>query len=79
MLSRWFADLSHGDEPDRRAGLRVMPPLLRTYLGMGGWVSDHAVIDPLMNTLHVFTGLEIDAVPDARKRVLRAMAEHSAS
>ncbi|MEM9912586.1 MAG: GNAT family N-acyltransferase [Pseudomonadota bacterium] len=74
-----FADLSHGDEPDRRAGLRVMPPLLRTYLGMGGWVSDHAVIDPLMNTLHVFTGLEIDAVPDARKRVLRAMAEHSAS
>ena len=36
-----------------------MPPLLRTYLLMGGWVSDHAVVDRHMDTLHVFTGLEI--------------------
>ncbi len=40
-----------------------MPPLLRTYLMMGGWVSDHAVVDRQMNTLHVFTGLEIGAIP----------------
>lgn len=50
-----------------------MPPLLRTYLLMGGWVSDHAVIDHVMGTLHVFTGLEIDAIPQARKRLLRAL------
>ncbi|WP_224817039.1 GNAT family N-acetyltransferase [Hasllibacter sp. MH4015] len=51
-----------------------MPPLLRTYLVMGGWVSDHAVIDREMGTLHVFTGLEIRAVPPGRARLLRAMA-----
>lgn len=60
--------------PDRRRGLQAMPPLLRTYLVMGGWVSDHAVIDAQMNTLHVFTGLEVRAIPDARKRLLRAVS-----
>jgi putative hemolysin len=50
-----------------------MPPLLRTYLMMGGWVSDHAVVDHQMNTLHVFTGLEIGAIPERRKRLLRAL------
>jgi putative hemolysin len=48
--------------------------LLRTYLAMGGWVSDHAVIDRDLGTLHVFTGLEIGAIPPARKRLLRAVA-----
>lgn len=47
-----------------------MPPLLKTYLMMGGWVSDHAVIDDEMNTLHVFTGVEVAAIPDARRRAL---------
>jgi L-ornithine Nalpha-acyltransferase len=49
----------------------TMPPLLRTYLAMGGWVSDHAVVDRDLNTLHVFTGLEIRAIPPARARLLR--------
>lgn len=61
-------------KPDARKGLAAMPPLLRTYLAMGGWVSDHAVIDARMNTLHVFTGVEIAAIPPARKRLLRAVA-----
>ncbi len=60
--------------PDQKAALRSMPPLLRTYLMMGGWVSDHAVVDHDMNTLHVFTGLEIAAVPPARARALRMVA-----
>ena len=60
--------------PDRRKALQAMPPLLRTYLMMGGWVSDHAVIDKQMDTLHVFTGLEISAIPDARKKLLRAVS-----
>lgn len=60
--------------PDMQKALRFMPPLLRTYLMMGGWVSDHAVVDRQMNTLHVFTGLEIGAIPAARKRLLRAVA-----
>ncbi|EAR50879.1 Putative hemolysin [Oceanicola granulosus HTCC2516] len=58
---------------DRRAGLAGMPPLLRTYLAMGGWVSDHAVVDREMGTLHVFTGVEIGRVPERRARALRAL------
>jgi len=61
-------------KPDARRGLALMPPLLRTYLAMGGWVSDHAVVDRDLNTLHVFTGLEIGAIPPARARALRAVA-----
>lgn len=63
-----------GRRPDLKAAMRRMPPLLRTYLAMGGWVSDHAVVDREMNTLHVFTGVEIRAVPKARARALRALA-----
>lgn len=51
-----------------------VPPLLRTYLLMGGWISDHAVIDRQMDTLHVFTGVEVSAVPPARARALRELA-----
>ena len=61
-------------KPDLKQAQLRMPPLLRTYLMMGGWVSDHAVVDEQMNTLHVFTGLEIKAIPPARKRLLRAMS-----
>ncbi|WP_323778529.1 GNAT family N-acetyltransferase [Leisingera sp.] len=60
--------------PDPKLAMLRMPPLLRAYLVMGGWVSDHAVVDAGMNTLHVFTGLEIAAIPAARKRRLRAVA-----
>ena len=59
--------------PDAKKAMLCMPSLLRTYLLMGGWVSDHAVIDHHLNTLHVFTGLEIKAIPAARKRLLRAI------
>ena len=60
-------------KPDLKKANAVMPPLLRTYLMMGGWVSDHAVIDHAMNTLHVFTALETGAIPAARKKLLRAL------
>ncbi|MEY4981922.1 MAG: hypothetical protein RIR62_188 [Pseudomonadota bacterium] len=52
-----------------------VPPLLRTYLLMGGWISDHAVIDGQMDTLHVFTGVEVGAVPPSRARALRELAQ----
>lgn len=57
--------------PNMKLALGRMPPLLRTYLVMGGWVSDHAVIDNELNTLHVFTGVEISRVPKSRARLLR--------
>lgn len=59
---------------DPKRSTAQMPPLLRTYLMMGGWVSDHAVIDEDLGTMHVFTGVEIAAIPPARKRLLRAVA-----
>ncbi len=61
-------------KPDPMKALKSMPPLLRSYLSMGGWVSDHAVVDRDLNTLHVFTGLEIRRIPPARTRSLRAVA-----
>ena len=61
-------------KPDARRALQAMPPLLRSYLAMGGRVSDHAVIDRDLGTLHVFVGVEIDNVPPERARSLRAAA-----
>ena len=58
---------------DLKLALARLPPLLKFYLMMGGWVSDHAVVDHHMRTLHVFTGVEITKIPAARKRLLRAM------
>jgi putative hemolysin len=66
-----FGKLPRLRRPDMKLAMRHMPPLLRTYLTMGGWVSDHAVVDHDLNTLHVFTGLEIDRVPANRVRLLR--------
>lgn len=62
------------DAPFTAKVMRQIPSLLRTYLAMGGWVSDHAVVDRDMNTLHVFVGVEIALIPETRKRLLRAVA-----
>lgn len=66
-----FARLLRLVRPDLRLARRRMPPLLRSYLAMGGWVSDHAVIDSDLDTLHVFTGVELRRVPPERAQVLR--------
>lgn len=63
-----------GRTADPKAAMRAMPPLLKTYLAMGGWVSDHAVVDGDLGTLHVFTGVEIGAIPPARRRSILAGA-----
>ncbi|WOI54930.1 GNAT family N-acetyltransferase [Palleronia sp. LCG004] len=63
------------DARDPKGAQARMPALLRSYLGMGGRVGDHAVIDRQMRAIHVFTGLEIAAIPKARVRLLRALAE----
>ena len=55
---------------DKKKALLNMPPLLKTYLSMGAWVSDHAVVDLNMKTLHLFTGMEISKIPKSRKRFL---------
>lgn len=57
--------------PQARAGV---PGLLRAYLALGGWVSDEAVIDRDLDTLHVFTAVPTGSVPAARQRRLQALA-----
>lgn len=69
-----FARALRRFRPDARRAMLGMPPLLRTYLSMGGWVSDHAVVDHDLDTIHVFTGLEIATIPPARARLLRGVA-----
>jgi len=56
-----------------KGGAAELPPLLRSYLAMGGWVGDHAVIDRTLQTIHVFTALDVGAIPPARARALRQM------
>ena len=68
------------DLPPRGPGEGPPPPLpalLRTYLAIGGWVSDHAVIDRTLDTMHVLTCVEIAAIPPARARALRMIASDS--
>lgn len=63
------------DSVDSRESLRQMPPLLRSYLTMGGMVSDHAVIDRDLGTVHVFTLIDTTRIPPARALALRALAQ----
>ncbi len=69
-----FDDIPERSIP-RSPADRKMPKLLKTYLEMGAWVSDHAVIDYDLGTLHVFVGLEVNRIPRKRAQALRAIAQ----
>lgn len=73
-----FATGLAGHKTDPLRAQSSLPPLLRSYLLMGGWVSDHAVYDRDLDTMHVFTGVEIAVIPPARARLLRALADGEA-
>jgi L-ornithine Nalpha-acyltransferase len=68
-------DLHLAADTPQPQDLRHVPALLRLYLGLGGWVSDHAVCDPDLNTLHVFTAVDVHAIPPARLRALSQLAQ----
>jgi L-ornithine Nalpha-acyltransferase len=68
-----YADALAGRPVTREVALAGLPPLLRSYLQLGGWVSDHAVKDAELDTLHVFTAVEVANVPPSRLRALRAL------
>lgn len=72
-LTHILADGDHSPRPD---DLRDVPALLRLYLGLGGWVSDHAICDHDLDTVHVFTAVEVASIPRARLRALRALARN---
>lgn len=58
--------------PDAKGRKGRLPSLLQTYLALGGWVGEGAVVDPDLDTLHVFTALELARIPPARQKFLRA-------
>ncbi len=64
-----FANFLKSTPLNLEAAQKSMPPLLRAYLSMGGWVSDHAVIDSDLDTVHVFTGIEVQNIP-IKKRMM---------
>jgi L-ornithine Nalpha-acyltransferase len=68
-------DFDNISTPATTQGLRQVPPLLRSYLALGGWVSDLAVQDFELDTLHVFTAVEIDKIPATRAMALRQLAQ----
>lgn len=49
---------------DRRAALGQLPPLIKGYLRLGGFVGDGAVIDPQFNTVDVCIMVKTDWVTD---------------
>lgn len=61
-------------EGNSARGQRGLSPLMKTYLAMGGWVSDHAIVDRQLNTVHVFTALEVASVRPERANLMRRMA-----
>lgn len=66
-------DLAAGPH-DPATALRAMPPLLRSYLAMGGVVADQAALDADLDTTVLLTLVDIAAIPPARARALRALS-----
>jgi putative hemolysin len=52
------------EQIDRRAALGDVPPLIKGYLRLGGFVGDGAVIDEQFNTIDVFVTVKTDLVTD---------------
>ena len=52
------------DQIDAKRALASLPPLIKGYLRLGGFVGDGAVIDPQFNTTDVCVIVQTDAVTD---------------
>jgi L-ornithine Nalpha-acyltransferase len=52
------------DQIDSRSALNKLPPLIKGYLRLGGFVGDGAVIDPQFNTTDVAVVVQTDLVTD---------------
>lgn len=53
---------------------KPFPPLLRSYLTLGGKVGPVATVDHQMGTIHLCTLLQISSIPEPRAAALRAIA-----
>lgn len=64
-------DLIPEAEIDRVAAMRAVPPLIKSYLRIGGYVGEGAYVDHAFNTTDVCIIVDIDAVP-AKMRAIYA-------
>jgi L-ornithine Nalpha-acyltransferase len=55
-------DLVPREQLDRRAAMLAMPPLIKAYLRLGGFVGEGAVIDHAFNTTDVFLMMDTAAM-----------------
>jgi L-ornithine Nalpha-acyltransferase len=52
------------DAIESRVALNKLPPLIKGYLRLGGFVGDGAVIDPQFNTTDVAVVVQTDLMAD---------------
>ena len=57
-------DLLPKEAVDPKAALRALPPLIKGYLRLGGFVGDGAVIDEQFNTTDVCIVVKTDQITD---------------
>lgn len=66
-------DLIPPDAIDRVSAMRAVPPLIKSYLKLGGYVGDGAFVDHAFNTTDVCLVIDIDQMsPTARARYVRS-------
>lgn len=64
-------------EVDARAALALLPPLIKGYLRLGGFVGEGAVVDPEFNTTDVAVVVKTDLVTDKYLRHYERQARDS--
>ena len=57
-------DIVPPDRIDRVAAMRAVPPLMKSYLRLGGFVGDGAYVDEGFNTVDVCLVLDVARIPD---------------
>jgi putative hemolysin len=69
-LPRRYVDMNllPKDEIDVREALGALPPLIKGYLRLGGFIGDGAVIDPQFNTTDVSVVVKTDLVTEKYSR-----------
>ena len=69
-LSQHYVEMQRGDASalDVRRTTAALPPLIKGYLRLGGWVGDGAVIDAAFNTIDVAIVVRTDQVTERYMR-----------
>jgi L-ornithine Nalpha-acyltransferase len=69
-LDKLYVDMNFqaADKIDQRAALAALPPLIKGYLRLGGFIGDGAVVDEQFNTVDVCIVVKTDLVTERYSR-----------